>query len=231
MTDDETNDDELTGARVRALLREVARDDPLPIDFARLRASTLPPRQPAGRRILRFALPMAGLATVVVAVLVVGALTSPSRHSEVITPGASGVSPSDAGTVVTTHAGLIFTRPANWIVVDPLAAAAPGPVFYLTDGVPLTQCPPKGMCIPVGALPANGVVITFVRGATLVPSDKEEQPVQRVDVSAYCQGVGADEVLTARRLAVGVIACLRGPDLASAERALDGLLASMRIGS
>lgn len=231
MNDDAMSEDELTGARMRALLLEVARDDPFPADFAGLRASTLPPRQPAGRRILRFALPMAGLATAVVAVLVVGALTSPGKQSDVITPGASGVSGSDAGTVVTVHAGLIFTRPAKWIVVDPLAATAPGPVFYLTDGMPVTQCPPQGMCIPVAALPVNGLLITFVRGATLFPPDEEEQPVQRVDASAYCQGLGADEILTARRVAVGVTACLRGPDLASAERALDGLLASMRTGS
>jgi hypothetical protein len=230
MDHDEIDDDELTGARMRALLREMARDNPLPTDFAGLRASTLPPRQPPGRRILRLALPVAGLATVGVAILVVGALTSPAKQSEVITPGASGVSSSDAATVITLHAGLTFLRPASWNVLDPLAATAPGPMFYLTDGVPLTQCPPQGMCIPVESIPINGVLITFVRGGMLVPPDEDEQPIERVDASAYCQGLAADEILTARRVAVGVIACLRGPDLVGAERSLNGLLASMRTG-
>jgi hypothetical protein len=100
---------------------------------------------------------------------------------------------------------------------------------------------------PLESLAPNGVLVSWVTTRILepLPSAGEELVVNgararlQIERPGSCGTVGADETMTVlvpigqptRLSNVAVFACLRGPDLASAEAQFRAMLASVRIGS
>lgn len=217
--------------RLRRALQGAALAHPLPADFASSLAGTLEDRRRALHRpVLSFILrSLAGAAAVlgVAALAVVVSLNQgPTSGGGVYST--TSESPNASPTVlliVTSSGGVTFNHPADWQVVQPLMAVRPGPLFFLSNAPRLANCPSQGVCVPVGPLPPNGVLIVVSTGGLLLlPGDA---PATQIAQSPYCPGPAADRILAARRRGLYVIGCFRGPELLANESAFRAMLESM----
>jgi hypothetical protein len=217
--------------RLRSALQAAARAHPLPADFASSMAPTLPDRRRTPDAVLRFILPSLAAAAFVLAVAALAVVLSLNQGPT--SGGGPHPTPSDSGSasatvlgVVSTSSGVSFNHPADWHVVQPLIAVRPGPLFFVSNASTQSNCPSQGVCVPVGQLPANGVLLIVSTSAVLSPG--HDAPAVQIAQSPYCAGLGADRILAARRLGLSITGCFRGPDLATSESAFRAFLESMR---
>lgn len=134
-----------------------------------------------------------------------------------------------------------------------------GPLIYLSTDPLLPTCatfpeaspnPPdaQGMACawPLTSLSANGVFVSWVNGRILTPLPSTGEVIAmngetariQIERPGYCAQIGADETIIVG-VPIGqptplsntsVIACLRGPDLATAEAQARAMLASALVG-
>jgi hypothetical protein len=138
----------------------------------------------------------------------------------------SAAPPTDDGRVTETRAGVTFTRPASWFVVQPPENFIPGPFLWLSSEPMSTPCPmtadfPVG-CLPGEVLPDGGILITFSSGATVTPQAPTALPIATF-ASDTCARAGGEAVST-RIGSTYIAACMRGPLAATTLDAFFGSL-------
>ena len=149
--------------------------------------------------------------------------------------------PSPTAALITEQVGLLtVTHPVAWrVVAGPEAIPnQPVPLFYLSDApLAVGPCPtpdPKsgefqGCPDPLSALPAGGVLVTVDPNLGLPAMNPPQVSVQVATGSCRALG-GAAQVWSVVGGAV-VSACLRGPDLATREAEVRGVIASLKPAS
>ena len=137
-------------------------------------------------------------------------------------------------------------------------AAGGGPLIYLSNDPLRPTCavgpdaspnPPddQGFACdwPIDALGPHGVLVTWATGRVLQPIPTKGEPIEiddqpvriRVDKPGACRAVAADETIDVLipigqptpLSNLGVFACLRGPDLATAEAQFRAMLRSTDV--
>ena len=194
------------------------------------------------------------LVALVAAVIAVAACNSSpvptAAPSTIATPVASPTpmpttattpNPSPTAALITEQVGLLtVTHPVAWrVVAGPKAIPnRPVPLFYLSDApLAVGPCPtpdPKsgefqGCPDPLSALPAGGVLVTVDPNLGLPAMNPPQVSVQVATGSCRALG-GAAQVWSVVGGAV-VSACLRGPDLATREAEVRGVIASLKPAS
>jgi len=192
------------------------------------------------------------LVALVAAVIAVAACNSSPvptpAPSPVSTPVASPAStpattpsPSPTAALITEQVGLLtVTHPVAWrVVAGPMTVPnRPVPLFYLSDApLAVGPCPtpdPKsgefqGCPDPVSALPAGRVLVTVDPNLGLPAMNPPQVSVEVATGSCRALG-GAAQMWSVVGGAV-VTACLRGPDLATREAEVRGVIASLKPAS
>jgi len=157
-------------------------------------------------------------------------LTSPQPSpSAALTPTPM---PTPSAVVTTFFGSMSFVMPASWQEVTPRVWTVPvGPRLFLSnapiaDPCALSERGPE-CWKPLAELPPSGILVTFAGSATTTLPNPS--PVaQEIAVSGWCQEIGGERALTSNFPGFGVIACLRGPNLAANEALFDQLLISMK---
>jgi hypothetical protein len=170
-------------------------------------------------------------------------------------------SPSLTTTVTDAANGISFERPAHWTRWQPNEhnAINDGPLIYLSTDPLLAACatapdatanPPdtqgRACAWPLTSLSANGVFVNWLTTRILDPRPSVGEVIAMNGESARlqterpgsCAKVGADETISVwvptgptPLSNVWVVACLRGPDLATGEAQLRAMLASAVLGN
>ena len=192
------------------------------------------------------------LVALVAAVIAVAACNSTpvptAAPSPVSTPVASPAStpattpsPSPTAALITEQVGLLtVTHPVAWrLVAGPKAVPnRPVPLFYLSDApLAVGPCPtpdPKsgefqGCPDPLSALPAGGVLVTVAPNLGLPAMNPPQVSVQVAD--GPCRALGGAAQMWSVVGGAVVTACLRGPDLATREAEVRGVIASLKPAS
>ena len=149
--------------------------------------------------------------------------------------------PSPTAALITEQVGLLtVTHPVAWrVVAGPEAIPnQPVPLFYLSDApLAVGPCPtpdPKsgefqGCPDPLSALPAGGVLVTVDPNLGLPAMNPPQVSVQVAD--GPCRALGGAAQMWSVVGGAVVSACLRGPDLATREAEVRGVIASLKPAS
>ena len=149
--------------------------------------------------------------------------------------------PSPTAALITEQVGLLtVTHPIAWrLVPGPRAVPnRPVPLFYLSDApLAVGPCPtpdPKsgefqGCPDPLSALPAGGVLVTVDPNLGLPAMNPPQVSVQVAD--GPCRALGGAAQMWSVVGGAVVTACLRGPDLATREAEVRGVIASLKPAS
>jgi len=142
-------------------------------------------------------------------------------------------------TVTEQLAGLRVTHPAAWASVagpGPVAGGGLVPQFYLTNTPLDVTCPPppsgdlfEGCPAPISKLPVDGVLVTISDAGGLLeqlPPEVTSGPPTD-DWPGPCRSIGGERQVVSVLDGVVVSACLRGPDLDTAEAAVRAMIASL----
>lgn len=170
-------------------------------------------------------------------------------------------SPSVATTEADFANGISFERPAHWMRWQPNQhdPINDGPLVYLSTDPLLPACatapnatanPPdaqgRACAWPLTSLSANGVFVNWLTTRILAPRPRVGEVIAMNGESARlqterpgsCAKIGADETISvwvpSRQSTLSnlwVVACLRGPDLATGEAQLRAMLASAVLGN
>ena len=150
-------------------------------------------------------------------------------------------SPSPTAALITEQVGLLtVTHPVAWrVVAGPMTVPnRPVPLFYLSDApLAVGPCPtpdPKsgefqGCPDPLSALPAGGVLVTVAPNLGLPAMNPPQVSVQVAD--GPCRALGGAAQMWSVVGGAVVTACLRGPDLATREAEVRGVIASLKPAS
>ena len=147
-----------------------------------------------------------------------------------------------------TGSGLSFTYPAAWKLYKPILPSVGlhfNPLVYLSTQPVHAPCKTSGnetVCdFPVEHLQLGGVLVTWetngLPATGLGPGTRiqvDGHPASRqAKTGGECSRIGADETIDVAvetsplpSALTYLTACLRGPDLAQAEKSVDALLAS-----
>lgn len=167
--------------------------------------------------------------------------------------GDARAAPKDPPLATYTGAGLSFRYPAAWTAykpIQPTVALHFNPLVYLSTQPVHAPCSTQGnttSCgFPIDRLQPGGVLVTWERnglqamglgpGRQIIvdghPATREEK------TGGACRRIGADRTIdvavatsTLPSALTYLTACLRGPDLAQAEKDVDALLASTKFAS
>jgi len=170
------------------------------------------------------------------------ATTPASTPTTTPTPTAATTpNPSPPAALITAQVGLLtVTHPVAWrLVAGPKAVPnRPVPLFYLSDApLAVGPCPtpdPKsgefqGCPDPLSALPAGGVLVTVDPNLGLPAMNPPRMDVQVAD--GPCRALGGAAQMWSVVGGAVVTACLRGPDLATREAEVRGVIASLKPAS
>ena len=197
------------------------------------------PRGPRSRR------SVGSLALLVGVILVAAALASRldvagpgTSQLPVPSPTATTSSPvpssSPSSVTETTHqlGSFSIVTPSNWQLLAPNAWTRPiGPFLFISNVAMADPCAtsylgPEKCLTPIAELPPDGIVVTFAGSAT--PSPPNPTPVPTSEpLSVACMTMGGDRQLGVGLPGFGVSACLRGPNFAENEAAIERLVASI----
>jgi hypothetical protein len=155
--------------------------------------------------------------------------------------------------------GITFDRPASWIrwLPNQHQPVTDGPLIYLSTEPLLPACavapgsspnPPdaqgRACTWPLTTLRPGGALVTWWNGRLLSPIPSPDAPITingrtsglRVDRPGVCAAIGGDETIDVAipigqtsATNISVVACLRGPDLMTAEAQLRDMLISTTV--
>jgi hypothetical protein len=172
-------------------------------------------------------------------------LTAPPSDAAVVTDAANGISfarPASWTRWLPNAHNPINDGPLIYLSTDPLV-----PTCATTPQTTPNPADARGRACdwPLGELAPNGVVVTWLTTRILAPLPSAGDPVEvngatgrlQIEKPGSCSAVVADETLYVL-VPIGqpkpwsniaVLACLRGPDLATSEAQVRAMLASAKV--
>jgi hypothetical protein len=163
-------------------------------------------------------------------------VTTPTEPTDEV-----AISSAPSTALTTESVGQInVTYPADWhLDVSPTVGAnQPGPRFYLSDS-PLVvgPCPTAdpatgvlpGCPLPLAALPASGVIVSFSPNPGVAESLPPPITIEAPDRA--CASVDGDAQVSSAAAGMVIVACLRGPAIATHEAEVWAVINSLRTGN
>lgn len=129
-------------------------------------------------------------------------------------------------------AGMLIVVPASWHEFSPKLTVMPFGPFLFVSNVPIADpCPlefrGRECWKPLAELPPDGILMTFHGSA--FGGIEDSTIVHQLAVSTDCRDIGGEREVDAWIGTFGIVACLRGPDLAASEALTVQLVTSLRL--